>query len=74
VPNNISLLHLPASSPELNPMEPVWQYLRQNTLANRVFRAYQQIVDACCDAWTFFSNDTDLVTSVSSRDWAQVKI
>src|SRR4051812_35032139 len=45
VPDTITLLHLPASSPELNPMELVWQYLRQSKLANRVFRTYQQIVD-----------------------------
>lgn len=74
VPDNISLLHLPASSPELNPIELVWQYLRQNKLANRVFRDYRQIVDVCCDAWNFFANDPDLVTSITSRDWAQVKL
>jgi hypothetical protein len=35
VPDNISLLPLPPYSPELNPQENVWQYLRQNHLANR---------------------------------------
>jgi hypothetical protein len=35
VPDTITLLHLPASSPELNPMELVWYCLRQNKLANR---------------------------------------
>ena len=37
VPDNISLLALPPYSPELNPVENIWQYLRQNHLANRVF-------------------------------------
>ena len=37
VPENISLLPLPAYSPELNPVENVWQFLRQNYLANSVF-------------------------------------
>lgn len=74
VPDNITLLHLPASSPELNPIELVWQYLRQNKLAHRVYRTYQQIVDACCDAWNFFANNPDLVTSITARDWAQVKL
>ncbi len=32
VPDNIRLLHLPPYSPELNPMENVWDYLRQNKL------------------------------------------
>src|SRR6266536_2067484 len=35
VPDNISLLHLPAYSPELNPVENIWQFLRQNQLSNR---------------------------------------
>ncbi|KMO28072.1 hypothetical protein VQ03_30110 [Methylobacterium tarhaniae] len=74
VPDTITLLHLPASSPELNPMELVWQSLRQNTLANRVFRDDRQIVNACCDAWNFFANDPDLVASITSRHWAQVKL
>ena len=33
VPENISLLPLPPYSPELNPVENVWQYLRANWLA-----------------------------------------
>lgn len=36
VPDNISLLHLPPYSPELNPVENVRQYLRQNYLSNRM--------------------------------------
>ncbi len=32
VPKNIVLLHLPPYSPELNPMENVWNYPRQNKL------------------------------------------
>jgi hypothetical protein len=36
VPENITLLPLPPYSPELNPVENLWQYLRQNNLANRV--------------------------------------
>ena len=51
VPKNISLLHPPPYSPELNPVENIWQFLRQNHLGNRVFESYAAIVDACCAAW-----------------------
>jgi transposase len=37
VPANISLLPLPPKSPELNPTENLWQYMRDNWLSNRVF-------------------------------------
>jgi putative transposase len=36
VPDNLTLLHLPAKSPELNPAENVWQFLRDNWLSNRL--------------------------------------
>jgi hypothetical protein len=35
---------------ELNPIENVWQFMRDNWLSNRVFTCYNNIVDQCCDA------------------------
>jgi transposase len=34
---NITPIFLPSRAPELNPVENVWQYLRQNWLSNTVF-------------------------------------
>ena len=72
VPDNLSLLTLPPYSPELNPVENVWAYLRANKLAITVFDTYDDIVDACCNAWNFFANDPAAVTSITSRQWAAV--
>jgi hypothetical protein len=72
VPENITLLHLPPYSPELNPVETVWAYLRSNKLSNRVFDSYDAIVDACCDAWNWLIAQPDRITSIGSRPWAQV--
>ena len=74
VPNNVSLLPLPPYSPELNPVENVWQFLRQNQLSNRVFEGYDAIVDACCTAWNALIDDPARITSIATRDWAQVTI
>jgi transposase len=38
IPANISLMPLPPKSPELNPVENIWQFIRGNWLSNRVFR------------------------------------
>jgi len=46
VPENITPILLPSRSPELNPVENVWQYLRANWLSNRVFETYDDIIDA----------------------------
>ena len=66
VPDNITLMPLPPYSPELNPVENLWQYLRQNHLANRVFESYDAIVDAGCAAWN------SLIAMPRRLDWAQV--
>ncbi|MGH7748901.1 MAG: transposase, partial [Candidatus Dormibacteria bacterium] len=55
VPDTITLPPLPPYSPELNAQvlrraQDVWQYLRQNYLAGRIFDTYTSIVDACCAA------------------------
>lgn len=70
VPANISLLTLPPYSPELNPVENVWQYLRQNYLANRVFDDYDAILDACCNAWTALAGAPEKIASITQRSWA----
>jgi transposase len=70
VPDNISLLKLPPYSPQINPAENVWEYLRQNHLSNRVYDDYEAIVDACCDAWNSLTAEQGRIASIATRDWA----
>jgi transposase len=72
VPDNLTLVKLPGYSPELNPVEMIWQYLRANRLAITVFDDYDDIIEKSCDAWNFFANDPDRVISITSREWARV--
>ena len=51
VPKYITIILLPSKSPELNPVENIWQCLRANRLSNAVFETYGAIVDAARDAW-----------------------
>jgi hypothetical protein len=51
VPENITLLHLPPYSPELNPVERLWAYLRSHYLSNRVYHDYDDLFQACGQAW-----------------------
>ena len=50
IPDNIVLVKLPPYSPELNPMENVWAYLRANKLCARVWNSYDAILKACPEA------------------------
>ena len=72
VPDNISVLPLPPYSPELNPVENVWQFLRQNQLSNRVFDGYDAIVDACCHAWNALMATPERIASITTRTRAAV--
>jgi transposase len=74
LPHNITLLSLPPYSPELNPMENVWAYLRQNKLCARVWPTYDDILDACQSAWRFLVHDPDRIRSIGSRAWACVNL
>jgi len=71
IPDNISLLPLPSYSPELNPVENVWEYLRQNQLSLRVWPAYQAIVETCCQAWNALMAMPDRIASITRREWAK---
>jgi hypothetical protein len=71
VPDNLTLLPLPSYSPELNPVENVWQYLRQNQLSLRVWPDYEAIVAACCQAWNALMAMPERLASITRREWAR---
>jgi transposase len=70
VPDNITLLPLPPKCPELNVMENVWQFMRDNWLSNRVFRDYDDIVAHCCHHWNRLIDQPWRIMSIGLRDWA----
>lgn len=74
LPPNISLLPIPPYSPELNPMENAWDYLRGNQLSHRLWETYNDIVQACATAWRFLTNDPERTRSIANRHWPQVNV
>jgi transposase len=67
---NMTLVPLPSKSPELNPVENIWQYMRDNWLSNRIFKSYDDIVDHCCFNWNKLVERPWLITSIGMRTWA----
>ena len=70
VPENLTIILLPPRSPELNPVENIWQYLRANWLSNLVFEDYDAIIDAGCEAWNKLIAQPDTIKSIGMRKWA----
>jgi hypothetical protein len=71
VPENIVLLPLPPYSPELNPVENIWEFLRANLLSHRVWDSYEAIIEACCDAWNKLMQMPERIASLTKRAWAK---
>jgi len=58
---NISIIHIPPYSPELNPIVRVWSRVRQNEIANRAFVNYEDIEEKCSIDWNYFRRNTNLL-------------
>src|ERR1700692_1235991 len=61
---------LPPKSPELNPVENIWQFMRDNWLSNRVFKSYDDLVDHCCEGWNNLVDQPWRIMSIGLRQWA----
>jgi transposase len=71
VPANVTLLELPPRSPELNPAENLWHWLRSHYWSNRSYRDYEALREAACDAWQRSCLDPELIKSVCAVPWLQ---
>lgn len=51
VPENITLLPLPAYTPELNVIERLWHWIKDHAFSNRVYPDYDELADAVSAMW-----------------------
>jgi transposase len=71
VPSNVTLLRLPPYSPELNPIENLWHYLKSHFWSNRAYDDYEALEQAAVDAWTKAAVDPELMKTVCAAQYAQ---
>lgn len=71
VPENVTLIPLPPYSPELNPIENLWHYLRSHYWSNRSYVDYDELRLAAIDAWQKSVLDADLIKSVCRTEYAE---
>lgn len=71
IPENVRLLPLPPYSPELNPVERIWLYLKERYLSHRLLDDYDAIVDAVCEAWKKLLAETGRITSLCGYPWIE---
>ena len=66
---DVHLVYLPAYSPELNPVENLWHYLRSHYLNNRVYKDYDELFEAIKAAWNRL--DADRLKSLTLTGWIE---
>jgi transposase len=71
VPKNVSLITLPPYSPELNPIENLWHYLKSHYWSNRAYDDYDALEQAAVDAWRKAALDQDLMKSVCAAPYLE---
>jgi transposase len=71
VPANITIIPLPPYSPQLNPVERLWQYLRQHYWSNRVYANYDALRLAAIDAWHRTCLDPKSIKSICKTKYIE---
>ena len=65
---------LPPYSAALNPVEPMWDYIREHYFANRVFPTIEQVGMRLCRAFRDLDANPRLVQSITGFDWIKAAI
>jgi len=71
VPANVTIVPLPPYSPELNPVENLWHYLRSHYWANRIYADYDALRYAAIDAWHKAVLNPAIIQSVCRASYAE---
>ncbi len=71
VPENVTLIQLPPYSPELNPIENLWHFLKSHHWSNRVYENYEHLINAAETAWKKVCLDTSLMKTVCNAPYAK---
>jgi hypothetical protein len=75
VPANLTLIRLPPYSPELNPVERVWEHLRDRWLSHRLLAGgYEAVRDAACVAWNALLAEPGRLRSLTSFPWLPMSV
>jgi transposase len=69
IPGCITLEPLPPRSPERNPVERLWLYLKERFLSHRLLNDHAAIEDAICTAWSRLEAETGRLTSLTAYPW-----
>ena len=65
IPENIRLIKQPPYSPELNPVEHIWDDIREKYFCNGVLQSIDEVEEKLCEAFNDLDADPHRVTSLT---------
>lgn len=69
VPDSIKLMPIPPYSPELNPTEHLWEYIRENHFGNKVFDSLDEVETHLTEALNTLAGNPGIVQSTTRFEW-----
>ena len=68
---NIEPLFLPARAPELNPVECIWHYIKENNFSNRIFKSIEKVEEKLVDVLCKLNNTKEkaIIKSMANFKW-----
>jgi len=69
VPGNIELCPLLPYTPELNPIEMIWDEVREKGFRNEIFRSLEAVIDRLCETVRALCDEPDRIASITKRKW-----
>jgi putative transposase len=67
IPHNIEFIYIPPYTPEMNPIEQIWDELREKFFANEFFETIDDVIERLCVAVQSLEKDT--ISSITFRRW-----
>jgi DDE superfamily endonuclease len=74
VPANVTLLQLPPYSPELNPIENLWHYLRSHYWSNRSYADWEELKSAAASGLVAVGTDADRIKTVCAAPYLATSV
>ncbi len=69
IPDQMRIIFLPPYSPELNPVEHMWDEIREKWFTNKVFKSLDAVEDLLVEALVTLESDQKRVAKITSFDW-----
>ena len=69
IPSNIELCPLLPYTPELNPIEMIWDEVREKGFRNEIFRSLEAVIDRLCETVSALCDEPDRIASITKRKW-----